>query len=317
MKSLGFRFLERQFLQISSRRGAELLSDPAVQNHLQKQLDDSEVERAVALALDAPYLQDGRRDEKRMLFVVCNDYVSALTAGSKKGMFGASVHPYRRDAVRELERVVALGACLIKWLPSAQNIEPDHPSCEPFYEALEHFGVPLLCHTGSEHVVKAYPDSFSDPRRLKPALRRGVTVIAAHCGTRMLLHERCYFKDWARMAKEYENCYGDTAAFVMWTRLRPLRKILNDPELAAKLVFGTDYPVVPLPLSYTGRVGLRTALALRKIPNSITRTVATLKAAGVPDNVFRRGYELLHRSRESSAALQSGSSRLGLPQRRD
>ena len=65
----------------------------------------------------------------------------------------------------ELERLIESGACLVKWLPSAQNIQPDHPRCFPFYDLLAKHKVPLLSHTGGEHTLKAFPDSLSDPRR--------------------------------------------------------------------------------------------------------------------------------------------------------
>ena len=106
------------------------------------------------------------------------------------------IHPYRRDALSELERLAGRGACLIKWLPGAQNIRPDDPRCFTFYEAMAHLQIPLLCHTGNEHTLKAFPDELNDPRRLVPALERGVTVIAAHCGARLFLHEQCHLRHW-------------------------------------------------------------------------------------------------------------------------
>jgi predicted TIM-barrel fold metal-dependent hydrolase len=149
----------------------------------------SQVDRAVLLAFDAAYHEDGTRDQERTLMVTDNDFVAGLAAASQKTLFGASVHPWRRDALAELERLIEKGACLVKWLPGAQNIQPDHPRCLPFYDLLAKHRVPLLCHTGSEHTLKAFPNTLNDPRRLVPALERGVTVIAAHCGTSLFLHE--------------------------------------------------------------------------------------------------------------------------------
>jgi len=122
------------------------------------------------------------------------------------------------QALEELRRVAARGACLVKWLPSAQNIRPDDPRCFPFYEALAALGMPLLSHTGCEHTLAAYPDAFNAPLRLVPALERGVTVIAAHCGTRLFLHERSWFGQWRELALRHPNLYGDLAAFLVSER---------------------------------------------------------------------------------------------------
>ena len=157
----------------------------------------------------------------------------------------------------ELERLIEKGACLVKWLPSAQNIQPDHPRCFPFYELLARHKVPLLSHTGGEHTLKAFPDSLSDPRRLVPALDRGVTVIAAHCGTSLFLHEKSYFRAWEEMALRHENFYGDISAFGVITRIWRLGTLLRSPQLAAKCVFGSDFPVPPWPLSCLGKISLK------------------------------------------------------------
>jgi predicted TIM-barrel fold metal-dependent hydrolase len=193
----------------------------------------------------------------------------------------------------ELERLIGRGACLVKWLPGAQNIQPDDPRCFPFYDMLAQHRVPLLCHTGSEHTLKAFPDKLNDPRRLAPALERGVTVIAAHCGARLFLHEKSYFRAWQEMALRHERFYGDISAFGVITRIWLLRSLLRSPRLAAKLVFGSDFPVAPMPLSCIGQVSLRRALELRRIPNPFDQAVEMMKSAGVPDEVFARSGRLL------------------------
>ena len=48
-------------------------------------------------------------------------------------------------------------AVLIKWLPLTQIIDPASPKCIPLYEAMAHYGIPLLCHTGGEKTLHA-PD---------------------------------------------------------------------------------------------------------------------------------------------------------------
>jgi predicted TIM-barrel fold metal-dependent hydrolase len=225
--------------------------------------------------------------------VTDNDFVAGLTAAGGKFLFGASVHPYRRDALAELERLIQKGACLVKWLPSAQNIRPDHPRCFPFYDLLAKHKVPLLSHTGGEHTLKAFTDSLSDPRRLVPALERGVTVIAAHCGTSLFLHEKSYFRAFQEIALRHENFYGDISAFGVITRIWRLGTLLHSPQMAAKCVFGSDFPVPPWPLSCVGKISLKKTLEIRRTQNFFDQSVALMKAAGVSDAIFARGGKLL------------------------
>src|SRR2546430_41214 len=76
---------------------------------------------------------------------------------------------------------------LLMRLPIVQTCAPADGRCLPFYEALAHHRIPLLCHTGGEVSLPNLNKEYADPALLVPALRRGVTVIAAHCGTRAKL----------------------------------------------------------------------------------------------------------------------------------
>src|SRR4051794_23265642 len=61
---------------------------------------------AVVLAFDAVHDAAGRMDEANTHLYVTNDYVIELARRNRKMLFGASVHPYRKDAVAEIERCV-------------------------------------------------------------------------------------------------------------------------------------------------------------------------------------------------------------------
>jgi uncharacterized protein len=267
-------------------------------------IDASVVDRAVLLAFDATYNENGTRDQEHTWLVTDNDFVADLASTHAKILFGASVHPYRPDALDELERLIGRGACLVKWLPGAQNIQPDDPRCLPFYDVLAHHRIPLLCHTGVEHTLNAFPDALNDPRRLVPALERGVTVIAAHCGTRIFLHEKSYLRGWREMALRYERFYGDISAFGMITRVWMLKRLLKSPELTAKLLFGSDFPTVAMPLSCLGPIGLYDALKLRNMTNPFDQSVAMMKAVGVPDAVFARAGQILRIPQDKQVEIE-------------
>jgi predicted TIM-barrel fold metal-dependent hydrolase len=256
-------------------------------------LDESEVDRAVLLAMDFAYLEDGRLDFNHSMMATENEFVAEVVRRSKKALFGASVHPLREGALKELERVIEQGAALMQWTPVLQDIQPDAKACMPFYEMLAHYKIPLLCHCGSESSLVMFPDDLSAPRRLIPALECGVTVIAAHCGTRLKLKDQDYFEEWKRMVLKYERFYGDLSSFCFTSRLWPLGTMIETPELAAKLVFGSDFPSWTVPWSYVGQLGYMEVAELRKMDNPFDQAVATLRAVGVGPEIFERAGSLL------------------------
>jgi predicted TIM-barrel fold metal-dependent hydrolase len=206
-------------------------------------------------------------------------------------LFGASVHPYRKDAVAELQRCAAKGAVLLKWLPIVQNFNPADPTCEPFYEALAALKLPLLAHTGGEQSLPNLDKSVADPALLIPALKRGVTVIMAHCGTRSTSADTDYLPAFVRLAKEYEHCYGDTAALSLPTRSYAYETILNDPGVYRKVVHGSDWPILPVPPAT--HVGLRASVSLWREMNWLKRDVQIKRRLGFDDAYWQRAANVL------------------------
>jgi len=265
----------------------------------------------VVLALDAPRLEDGTAVAASGYFAD-NDMVARFCDDQPRTRFGASVHPYRSDACAELERLVARGACLVKWLPSYQRIDPASPRCIPFYDVLAHYRVPLLSHTGVEHLLPGGDQRFNDPERLTLALQRGVTVIAAHCGARLMLHERCRFEQWRKIALTHEQCFGDLSAMVLPIRVGILRRILASDELLAKTVYGSDFPAQAWPWVCVTSAGLRSTVSLARIRNPLERSAAAVRALGFPDAVFSRAWRLLRNDRHVDASRNVGASRVAV-----
>lgn len=253
---------------------------------------ESQLDRIVVLALDAVFDESGRYRPERTVLHVDNDFVCSIAAEYPTFLFGASIHPYRKDAVAELERLIHQGACLVKWVPSAQHIQPDDPKCRPFYEALVHHGIPLLTHTGVEHTLGTGRLSYNHPNRLVPALEQGVKVIAAHCGVRLFLHEPSFFDAWASLVTRYEGLFGDLAAFAVVTRIPSLMRILISAELRERVLYGSDFPGIPSP-RWCWKLGLSKTRELARIPNPLERNVRTLQALGVPDEAFERAGKVL------------------------
>jgi predicted TIM-barrel fold metal-dependent hydrolase len=288
-RTIAFRFM-RWRLKLPWQDGAVL--ERALEAKLLETVRQTTgLDAVVLLAFDAVFDQAGQRDEARTHLYVKNDYVAELSRRHPELLFGASVHPYRKDAVAELERCVQKGAVLLKWLPIVQDFDPADPRCFPFYEALAHHRLPLLSHTGGELTLPNLNTRVADPRLLIPALKRGVTVIAAHCATRGSPLETGFLPAFVRMCHEYENLYGDTAALNLPSRSYAYDKILNDPLVRSRLVHGSDWPIISMP---PWRMGWGKAVRLFFTePNWLKRDVLAKQALGLGADYWERCATLL------------------------
>jgi len=106
------------------------------------------VRQAVVLALDGVVDANGNLDTNRTVVCVPDEFVAAVCAQHTNLLFGASVNPYRPDALARLEWAKAHGAVLVKWIPNIMAIHPDDPKLIPFYKKLVELHLPLLSHTG-------------------------------------------------------------------------------------------------------------------------------------------------------------------------
>ncbi len=288
LKSPSFRFMRWKFHLAGSDGGTE----QELALRLVSTIGGAEqLDAAVVLALDAVFDSAGRRDPANTHLYVTNDYVIRLAAKHPKVLFGASVHPFRKDAVAELERCIQAGAVLLKWLPVTQNFSPADPRCFPIYEALAHHKLPLLSHTGGEQALPNLDRAAADPSLLTPALERGVTVIAAHCGTSSSPADTDYLPTFMRMVRDHERFYGDTSALCLPTRSYAFHKLLADKFVRTKLVHGSDWPIIPIPP--VSELGLWGALKLFKEDNWLRRDILAKRQMGFDDAYWSRAATLL------------------------
>src|ERR1700727_158941 len=85
------------------------------------------VSKVVLLALDGVMGANGQLDTNRTEVYVPDEFVADVCARHTNLLFGASVNPYRPDALARLEWAKAHGAVLVKWLPPIMEITPDDP----------------------------------------------------------------------------------------------------------------------------------------------------------------------------------------------
>ncbi|MBW2278332.1 MAG: amidohydrolase family protein [Deltaproteobacteria bacterium] len=300
---LGARHLERSL-------GLHKLDDPderdqAYADRLAEMVDDSELDRAVLLAFDQVYSQDGEPEPQRTYLHVPNGRAARICAAHPAAfLLGASVHPYRADALDELDRATALGAALIKLLPNSHGFDPADDRLGPYYRKLADLELPLLIHGGYEHTLPVVDQRFGDPLRLRLALESGVTVIVAHCGSAGRFHVKETFGAFLELAATYPNCYGDTSSFTNFWRSQYMLQLLDSEQLHSKyeivpedpfsrLVHGSDYPIPITPwalVKNTERHGRRTAARNK---NHFQRDIELKRVAGLPDEILTRTAEVL------------------------
>ncbi|MEO6996236.1 MAG: amidohydrolase family protein, partial [Lacunisphaera sp.] len=237
-------------------------------------------------------------DRARTEIYVPNEFLAAEIPKYPNLLWGASVNPYRPDALARLEWARAHGAVLVKWLPSVQHIDPADPRLIPFYKKMVELGLPLLCHTGNERSFTQADDNLCDPERLRLPLQQGVTVIAAHAATTGSFHGERSFDRLARMMPDYPNLYADISSLTQLNKHGYLAEVLHRPEFQHRLVYGTDYPLIQIhllvsPWYFPGQLSIRQMYALSKLDNPWDRDVALKQALGVPTEVWTRANAVL------------------------
>jgi len=225
---------------------------------------------------------------------VPNDYVLKLARQYPEFLPAVSIHPARADAMEELERCLAEGAVIMKCLPNSQNIDCNNPRYTRFWERMAEAGLPLLAHTGGEHTVPVVRSELADPRVLELPLQCGVTIIAAHSGTKSGLFDPDYFRVFVEMTKRYPRLYGDISAFNIPIRGRHIPECLQEP-LVHRMLHGSDFPV-PVFGHWSwlrGYIDWQTFRKWERHPNPLERDYRLKKAMGFPDETFTRIAQLL------------------------
>ena len=254
----------------------------------------SSLSAAVILAQDEVHDESGRVMTGVGSFYVPNDYVLNLSREHQEFLPAVSIHPARPDALEELERCLAAGAVMMKCLPNCQNINCNDRRFTKFWERMAEAKLPLLAHTGGEHTLPVVRPEYADPRGLTLPLECGVTVIAAHSGTKSGLFDPEYFHVFAEMTRQFPNLYGDTSAFNVPVRGRHIAACLREP-LASRLVHGSDYPV-PVHGHWAWLRGFLNWPAFRRAQrnaNILERDYQLKLAMGFPPKHFTRIRRLL------------------------
>lgn len=207
------------------------------------------------LAFDQRY-----EDTENTPFFVSNRFVSE-SARQHPTLFRpvASIHPYRKDALDELDRWADMGVRMIKWLPNVMGINPLDSRCIPYYRKMRERKLILLTHAGHESILPFVLDQeLGNPLLMRSALDQGVRVIMAHSATlgassdldhpnRQRLKNFDLFLRLIETADYKDILFGDMSAVTQINRMGYLHRLLEETQqggrLAGRLVNGSDYPI--------------------------------------------------------------------------
>jgi predicted TIM-barrel fold metal-dependent hydrolase len=164
-----------------------------------------------------------------------------------------------------------------------------------------------MVHTGSEHASDVTDPSLTDPSHLLPALEEGCTVVAAHSGMGSFLDPRPFREDFfghlVDLAAKFPTLYCDTAVLASLFRWRNLPRLLDEPALATRLVYASDWPFTSNAMVFWNRLRPRDVLSLSSETNLFERDHRLKRALGLTQDAFDRGLRLLAANQAGPAGL--------------
>ena len=182
---------------------------------------------------------------------------------------------------------------MIKWLPCTMWFNPADKKYTAFYQTLVQLKLPLLTHVGTETSIDNSRHELCDPLKLELALKLGVTVIAAHMGSRGEYQGQTAYKRLESLLQKYPDLYADNSATLH--RNRPA-DFLKRVKFGERVLYGSDYPVLNIKLfgyelqklsRYDQYLSQNWKIFIHdELTNILDKDVALKKAMGVPESSF-------------------------------
>lgn len=283
-----------RFVQGITKEQMENSIDSDWSKKISNLISDSELDYGVVLGFDAAFHKNGKIDEKHSqmsiplnwVFDVCHKYDNLLP--------GPSIHPYAADALDRLGESIERGAVLIKWLPSAQLINPSEKSLVLFYQKLADAKLPLLVHCSGERTFNSWNEDYNHVSHLVAPLEQGVKVICAHSAARVLgFNQEDMFTDLKKLLKHYSNLWVDNSGMCNPSRFHHLPGLAEDKEIADRTLYGSDWPVPSNAFYYLKNLGLKKVWQLEKMKNWVARDVEIKRQLGYSDETLVRSSNVL------------------------
>lgn len=272
--------------------------DQVLIKHLADTISNAEhIQGAVILAIDGVVDEGGELDRHKTQVYIPNDYIAAQSHLYPSLYFGASINPYRHDALARLDNVKQQGAKLIKWIPNIQQIDPSDPRLTDFYLKMKALDLPLLSHAGQQRSFVDAIDEYGDPERLKLPLSLGVTVIAGHIATTGKSHGEANYQRVLTLFEQYPNLYTDISSLTQLNKLGYINEAMEEPRLVGRLLYGSDFPLINMalvsPYYFPLNLSFKQMVDLSAIANPFERDVALKQALGISNDIFARSAKLL------------------------
>ncbi|EQC43481.1 amidohydrolase family protein [Bacteriovorax sp. Seq25_V] len=207
-------------------------------------------------AFDRHYNEDGTPNEEHTEFYVPNEYVVKVAKEFPKYFSPVvSVHPYRKDALVELEKWGKQGVKFVKWLPNAMGMDPAKESNIRFYKMMKKYGMTLISHAGEEKAVEGDKyQELGNPLKLRLPLDLGLKVVIAHMASRgpcldydnnnaMIDCSKLFWRMFDN--KKYEkNLFSETSSLLIYERIgEPLNEVIERTDVHHRIGYGSDYPL--------------------------------------------------------------------------
>ena len=191
--------------------------------NLGREMDDLQVVRSVLLPIDWPALSDN-----------AGTWLDAARNDPKFVCFG-SVHPWRRDPARELDRQIAMGARGIKVHPAVQLVKPDDRRAIALYGLCGDRGIPVFWHCGPVNIEPPLGRYLSQVRHYEKAIAENphTTFVLGHSGALQL-----------DTALEYANRYSNVWLEIASQSVSAVRRLVDEAP-TGRLMFGSDWPFYP------------------------------------------------------------------------
>lgn len=269
--------------------------------------ESSLIDKALILAHELPHTEDGTPLPERSSLYVPNDYVLKVAAEHPEFLPAVSIHPAKKGALEELNECLDRGAAALKCLPNVQGIAWNNPRYTKFLERMAEAGLPLLAHTGSERTMPVIDHAHACPTVLTRALEIGVTCIAAHSGTGMMVLDPDYLHVFLRMLDKYPNLYGDNSALAgLSFRLRSsANRTLTSSPVIDRILHGSDLPVPSnglLPL-LGGMIDWSDFWEVRKITNPFERDARLKQMLGYREENFTLASRILRQPQRAATSV--------------
>jgi len=215
------------------------------------------------MAFDYFHTESGHVDEEMTTFRVPNAYTYMLAEKDKNRFFSIiSIHPYREDALRDLQFYADKGVRFIKWLPNSMGINPSsglkNKELKAFYQIMKDNNMVLITHTGDEKATHAEAyQHLGNPAYLKMPLDMGVKVVMAHvaslgaCKDVEVAAGVCKADEdyidiainMMKQARYKNNLFADISALTQYNRQHNISKVILETEIHDRLINGSDYPL--------------------------------------------------------------------------